>query len=163
MMHEVYVAEREIIHVLKCMCLMEAFSEAELLSFIGMGFLDCEALVITCKREDFLAIALMIGQTQTLFKTLKGLPSCAPLCMGICQLKADHQCSICLENEKCDRWVPRLECGHIFHDDCLLRWVKGTSAMSNSCPICRRLINNKKQIRVRMMDYEYNETTEHCK
>ena len=40
MMHEVYVAEREIIHVLKCMCVMEAFSEAELLSFIGMGFLD---------------------------------------------------------------------------------------------------------------------------
>ena len=163
MIHQVYLAERELIHVLRCMCLMEAISEAELMSFIGTGFLDCDALSLTCSQEDFLVVALMIEGTQTMFETLEGLQTCAPLCMGVYQLEADHQCSICLEDEECGRWVPRLECGHIFHDDCLLKWVKGTSVMSNSCPVCRRLINNKKQIRVRMMDYEHNETTEHCK
>ena len=161
MRHEVYISERELMHILRCMHLMEAISESELLSFTGSGSLDCDALAITCTREDFIVISLMMGESQTLFKTLEGLQSCGPLCMGILQLKAAHQCSICLEDVKCGRWVPRLECGHIFHDDCLLRWIKGIDAINNSCPVCRRLINNEKQIRVRMVDYEHNETTEH--
>ena len=156
MIHQVHLAERELIHVLRCMCLMEAISEAELMSFIGTGFLDCEAMSLSCSQEDFLVVALIIQGTQTLFETLEGLETCAPLCMGICQLEADHQCSICLDDEECGRWVPQLECGHIFHDGCLLSWVTGTSAMRNSCPVCRRLINNKKQIRLRVMDYDHN-------
>ena len=160
MIHQVNLNEREIIHILRCMCIMGSFSEAQLLSFIGMGSLGCETLTITCRQEDFPLITLMIGEARTLFKTLEGLPSCAPLCMGIWRLKADHQCTICFEDEKCGHWVPRLECGHIFHDGCLLRWVKSTSAMSNSCPVCRGLINNKKQIRIKMVLYEDDETAE---
>ena len=160
MIHQVNVNEREIIHILRCMYIMGSFTGTQLLSFIGTGSLDCEALTITCRQEDFSLIILMIGEARTLFKTLEGLPTCAPLCMGIWRLKADHQCTICFEDEKCGRWVPRLECGHIFHDDCLLRWVKSTNAMSNSCPVCRGLINNKKQIRIKMVLYEDDETAE---
>ena len=161
MIHQVYLAEREVIHVLRCMCLMEAISGEELMAFIGTGFLDCDSLAITCTREDFIVVALMIGEAQTLFETLEGLHSCAPLCMGMRQLEANHQCSICLEDEECGNWVPRLECGHLFHDGCLLRWAKGTSDMKNSCPECRRPINNKKQIRIRIVDYDHNVITEH--
>ena len=97
MIHQVYVDEREIIHILRCMCIMGSFSEAQLLSFIGTGSLDCETLTITCRQEDFPLITLMIGEARTLFNTLEGLPTCAPLCMGIWRLKADHQCTICLK------------------------------------------------------------------
>ena len=160
MHQEMYLSEREIMHVLRCMHSMQAISEEELLSLNGAGHLDCEALSISCTREDCLVVSLMMGEAQILFKTLENFQSCGPLCMGILQLKADHQCSICFEDEKCGRWVPRLECGHIFHDDCLLRWVKSINAMSNSCPVCRRLINNKKQIRIKMVVYEDDETAE---
>ena len=156
MIHQVYLTERELIHVLRCVCLMDAIGEEELMSFIGTGFLDCDALALSYSLEDFPVLALIIQSTQTLFETLEGLETCAPLCMGISQLEADHQCSICLDDVVCGRWVPQLECDHIFHDGCLLRWVTGTSAMRNSCPVCRKLITNKKQIRLRVIGYDDN-------
>ena len=102
-------------HILRCMHLMEAISESELLSFTGSGSLDCDALAITCTREDFIVISLMMGESQTLFKTLEGLQSCGPLCMGIWITESGSSVlDACLEDEECDRWVPRLECGHIY-------------------------------------------------
>ncbi len=56
----------------------------------------------------------------------------------------DHQeCSICLNNIK-TYYNGVLPCGHIFHTDCILKWID----RSNTCPMCRQdlkwtLINKK--------------------
>ena len=152
MIYECYIPERELIHVLRCMFLAGALTGEELHSFTGSGYLDCEAMTLSCSEEDFLFVILTIQGTETLFNTLKGLETVAPLCLGTYQLEGAKHCSICLDDTMHDEWVPRLECNHIFHDACLLSWVTGTSAMKNHCPVCRTLINNKKQILLRVRD-----------
>ena len=44
-------------------------------------------------------------------------------------------CSICLMNIECNNIIITLDCGHIFHANCLKKWVQ------NSCPYCRAIIN----------------------
>jgi hypothetical protein len=41
------------------------------------------------------------------------------------------ECSICLESVKKNDKIYKLNCGHIFHIDCLNKWNK------NTCPYCR--------------------------
>ena len=42
-------------------------------------------------------------------------------------------CTICLEEFVMGERVRRLECGHLFHQPCILLWLLRT----NSCPLCR--------------------------
>ena len=44
-----------------------------------------------------------------------------------------HQCSVCLENIKKGEIITKLDCGHIFHTDCINEWVSRDS----TCPCCR--------------------------
>ena len=156
MIYQCSIAERELIHVLRCMFLMGAISDKELRSCTGSGYLDCEGMSLSCSEEDFMIVVLIIQGTQTLFNTLEGLETVAPLCMGAYQLEGMDHCSICLDDVACGEWIPQLECNHIFHDECLLSWVTGTSAMKNNCPVCRKLINNKRQILLRVRDYNHH-------
>ena len=52
-------------------------------------------------------------------------------------------CTICLElvstNER------RLQCNHVFHENCINRWLSRRS----DCPVCRRPTNNRRQRIVR--------------
>jgi hypothetical protein len=50
-------------------------------------------------------------------------------------LKESVNCSICLEACKSGK---RLPCGHIYHANCLRRWLMASS----SCPLCRRTFFN---------------------
>ena len=43
----------------------------------------------------------------------------------------ENECMICLEDMKTD--IAVLSCGHIFHYDCLSKWV----AKQATCPLCR--------------------------
>ena len=46
----------------------------------------------------------------------------------------NKSCSICLEKiNNNDIKNATLECGHIFHSDCILKWIENKS----NCPICR--------------------------
>uniref|UniRef100_F1LEV0 E3 ubiquitin-protein ligase RNF181 n=1 Tax=Ascaris suum TaxID=6253 RepID=F1LEV0_ASCSU len=51
------------------------------------------------------------------------------------QLRRDGQCPICIceweKNESAK--LIRMPCEHIFHESCILPWLKRT----NSCPVCR--------------------------
>ena len=85
-----YLAEREIIHLLRRLCLVEAIDEAELMSFVETGVLDCDVGPLTDSLEDFITVALMIGDTLTLFETLEGVQTCAPRCMELYLVGTDR-------------------------------------------------------------------------
>ena len=45
----------------------------------------------------------------------------------------EDSCSICLDNYKAQEQVGRLNCGHVFHNDCIRSWLEH----QKSCPLCR--------------------------
>ena len=44
------------------------------------------------------------------------------------------QCSVCLMQYEIGEECYCLECGHLFHVDCLIDWLK----VQSTCPLCRR-------------------------
>ncbi|KAL1538348.1 hypothetical protein AAHA92_27104 [Salvia divinorum] len=48
-------------------------------------------------------------------------------------------CSICLEAMQVGDVALRLPCEHVFHGECILRWLRRTQA----CPLCRRRITTE--------------------
>ena len=52
-------------------------------------------------------------------------------------------CTICFENLDESKNVSVLECGHVFHYDCIKDWVEkcNASKQSPSCPTCQTIIN----------------------
>lgn len=59
-------------------------------------------------------------------------------------MSSDKECSICLENldPACHT---ELECGHVFHANCIVRWV----GIRKSCPLCRAPASSSPHIHVR--------------
>jgi len=47
--------------------------------------------------------------------------------------KDNANCSICLNNKK-DKVIRQLNCGHKFHIECIDIWFE----KNNSCPLCRK-------------------------
>lgn len=45
----------------------------------------------------------------------------------------NNPCAICLDEQRCDQVAIRLSCLHVYHGDCILRWV----ARNHQCPLCR--------------------------
>jgi E3 ubiquitin-protein ligase RNF115/126 len=46
---------------------------------------------------------------------------------------SEHSCSVCKDEFEVNQNIIYLPCKHIFHDDCILPWLKER----NSCPTCR--------------------------
>ena len=60
------------------------------------------------------------------------------------KINEDHveralNCVICMEQFDSSIIVKKLKCEHLFHEHCILTWLKG----SVTCPICRALLNDK--------------------
>jgi len=49
--------------------------------------------------------------------------------------KKETQCSICLDDQEEDRTYMVLDCDHIFHTGCILKWLSANE--NHSCPLCR--------------------------
>lgn len=49
--------------------------------------------------------------------------------------QSQTNCTICTEEFQLDERLSILECSHIFHADCLKRWL---DCYRNNCPLCRR-------------------------
>ncbi|OQR93553.1 hypothetical protein THRCLA_08422 [Thraustotheca clavata] len=47
----------------------------------------------------------------------------------------DDACCICLEEYDGSKELIQAKCAHVFHEDCLLEWVRQNS--TNKCPYCR--------------------------
>ena len=57
-------------------------------------------------------------------------------------------CSICLDNYKGGNIVTSitiLKCGHVFHSDCINKWIKFNGKISY-CPLCKDQISNMKTL-----------------
>lgn len=54
------------------------------------------------------------------------------------------ECSICLDDISTLKSV-RIECGHRFHVECILRWV-GSNTNRNCCPHCRSKFTSKSKL-----------------
>ncbi|EER19102.1 conserved hypothetical protein, partial [Perkinsus marinus ATCC 50983] len=44
-------------------------------------------------------------------------------------------CSVCLSSYQTDDVVTVLKCGHLFHDECVRKWI--ALAHVPACPLCR--------------------------
>lgn len=53
---------------------------------------------------------------------------------SVCSLKTEHDCSVCLTQFEPESEVNHLTCGHVFHQDCLEKWL---NYWNITCPLCR--------------------------
>lgn len=51
---------------------------------------------------------------------------------------AGYPCSVCRERFGSGIEAKQIPCGHIFHSNCISRWV----SLHNSCPLCRSSVSN---------------------
>lgn len=49
------------------------------------------------------------------------------------KMSSEHLCSVCKDDYEMGQNLIQLPCTHLFHDDCILPWLKER----NSCPTCR--------------------------
>ena len=49
------------------------------------------------------------------------------------------RCPIC--QDSCTTEVSRLECGHLFHKNCVIKWLE--VADTKLCPVCRAVVRGK--------------------
>lgn len=55
------------------------------------------------------------------------------------EVKEEVQCSVCLDVFEKDSKVTVLPCHHIFHSDCIMKWL---DSYSNDCPVCKSLVTD---------------------
>lgn len=63
---------------------------------------------------------------------------------------SNNECPICYDNENEIEQNIKLECGHKFHDKCILEWCKN----SLSCPMCRCNITDERCVEIRRNNEE---------
>ncbi|XP_065333186.1 E3 ubiquitin-protein ligase Iruka-like isoform X2 [Cloeon dipterum] len=49
------------------------------------------------------------------------------------------QCSVCWDDFKKGETVRKLTCEHVYHDNCIIPWLK----LHGTCPICRKVLNEE--------------------
>eukprot|EP01040_Poterioochromonas_malhamensis_P000555 gene555-594_t len=66
------------------------------------------------------------------------------------------ECPICVENFECGEDIYKLPCRHIYHQNCLSRWVQSHP----NCPLCRQPINKQEKVEEGKSDVALNPTEE---
>merc|ERR1712154_183893 len=67
--------------------------------------------------------------------------------------KKPMECMICLERFKLTQAIQRLPCLHIFHIDCIDKWLQSPTG-NGTCPICRTPIYNMCNNRISESEHE---------
>lgn len=56
---------------------------------------------------------------------------------------SETACSICQSDFELHDEIPKFDCGHLFHKDCIYKWFSENGKDNNKCPNCRiELINH---------------------
>lgn len=48
-----------------------------------------------------------------------------------------ESCAVCLSEIEEGNEIREIRCGHLFHKDCLDKWIKAGSRRNLTCPLCR--------------------------
>ena len=67
----------------------------------------------------------------------------------------EDKCAICLQKYKGVDIIKEFPCKHIFHKNCILKWIKN----SNKCPLCKYDITNDVN-KVELKNYNDDEDDE---
>ncbi|KAI9283204.1 hypothetical protein BY458DRAFT_495756 [Sporodiniella umbellata] len=87
--------------------------------------------------EDLLSLSHFLGPTQPNIATLDEIEKALPTINWSCDMERElknDQCLVCLDDFNWKQSVRVLNCHHVFHKDCVDRWL---CEAHNSCPICR--------------------------
>lgn len=74
----------------------------------------------------------MTYQQPTAKSAIEAIPS-IKITDFMIQLESVIVCAVCKEQFVIDNEAKQLPCNHIYHEDCILPWLKS----HNSCPVCR--------------------------
>lgn len=55
----------------------------------------------------------------------------------VLDLDVEYSCMVCMESFHYSRGGQRIQCGHVYHADCIAAWL----SVCDSCPLCRRPIS----------------------
>lgn len=83
--------------------------------------------------EDLLLLSSMLGPVRPSTTTQAAIDEAIPVIDWTEQLK-DESCLVCLDDFKLKQPVRVLKCHHVFHRECVDRWL---CESHNSCPVCR--------------------------
>ncbi|KAI8371296.1 hypothetical protein EDC96DRAFT_502103 [Choanephora cucurbitarum] len=89
--------------------------------------------------EDLLWLSSIIGPARPLTTTQAAVDEAIPVTDWSEDTKAsvkDDQCPVCLDAFVIKQPVRILKCCHVFHRECVDRWL---CEAHNSCPVCRRV------------------------
>lgn len=80
-------------------------------------------------RNEIHAIFYLVNhkKTKSIFKAGSDI-------LKVSETNLHHDCSICLETLCADGEVVQLPCGHLYHEMCILEWLKANF----TCPFCRK-------------------------
>ncbi|PWI64157.1 hypothetical protein PCL_12095 [Purpureocillium lilacinum] len=59
------------------------------------------------------------------------------------ETEGQAHCTVCLDDLKVGATGAILSCKHMFHEECIVRWLKE----HNTCPICRRSVESRTRVR----------------
>ena len=71
--------------------------------------------------------------SKTVVKSLEKIQINSINADEIIKNKEQNNCSVCKDDFELDNIVIRIPCSHVYHEDCILPWLKER----NSCPTCR--------------------------
>jgi len=83
--------------------------------------------------ESLLALDESIKKRGISERTMKRLRPRRPVSSEI-----GVECEICKENYKVNSSIIALPCKHLYHEDCILKWL----ASERTCPHCRFVLEN---------------------
>ena len=90
----------------------------------------CTFRNLTAEVAEFHEVLLRGHEDQ---KRLEG----STLVLPPTKVRQDTGCACCLEEFLPTSRVVVLQCGHVYHKECISRWLLSPSAAAGMCPVCR--------------------------
>ncbi|XP_059654311.1 E3 ubiquitin-protein ligase SIRP1-like [Cornus florida] len=87
---------------------------------------DIDDAIARAMEESLEEAMQMVPAIPSSLHTLEKVKFDGSCCMN-------HQCLVCLETFLVDEVITCMPCSHLYHEDCIIKWLK----TSHVCPLCR--------------------------
>ena len=146
------VSEKTTIHFLSLLQYSEAIDNSAAYNQVRQDHrIDTNHMGFGCRGEYLEYASRVMDYSIHKFTTME-FEHPGIVCRGRMINPTREECSICYEDVPENTYIARMDCGHIFHEQCLLQWIKSGRAMSNNCPKCRREIDSGRILTVTVYD-----------